>query len=134
VLAAAAGTGLRIYDIRDVAAVLALSVALAVVFFGISTVLAILVRDGQALFWLQGALIGAAVLIGDTVLPFSLLPGWLTAGSTINPVRYAVQGARAATAKAPNWQLYSHDLALLAALAILSYGAALLVFRFDTER
>lgn len=125
--------GLHVYALRGVLAALAMSATLCACFFGLSVVLAILVRQRALLHWLQGAALAASVLVADTILPASALPAWIGDLSVINPVRYAVHGARVALAGQPDWTAYFQDLSVVSCLALLSIVAAYVTFRFGAD-
>ncbi|HEY6695172.1 MAG TPA: ABC transporter permease, partial [Solirubrobacteraceae bacterium] len=58
-----------------------------------------------------------------------LLPGWMRTAADVNPVDWAIEAGRSATAATPGWGLVATNTALLAALLAVCATLATRAFR-----
>ena len=58
-----------------------------------------------------------------------LLPGWMKTVSDGNPVDWAIEAGRSATAASPDWGLVARDAGLLALLLVVCATLAAQAFR-----
>ncbi len=114
-------------------AVVLLALVLSILYAAVAWALATLVRDSTLLVVTGSAILVCSLALSNLILPNALLPGWLRALAVLNPLTYAMEGARALVWAHADWQTYDHDLVVLAILAVLGAAAALLIFRWRIE-
>lgn len=105
-----------------------LAFLLASGFAALSILLTAVLDDRQSA--LAAALTAGAIglLVSDALLPSALLPRWLEAFAGINPLTFALHGARAVLWQRPSSLEYLRDLALLAGCAGASLGTMTVVW------
>jgi ABC-2 type transport system permease protein len=59
----------------------------------------------------------------------SLMPSWMRTVASVNPVDWAIEAGRSATAANPDWGLIATDVGLLAVLLALCGALATRAFR-----
>ncbi|HWE62268.1 MAG TPA: ABC transporter permease [Chloroflexota bacterium] len=106
-------------------ALLPLALALNVLYAGLSVAVAALVPAKSTVLRSMGAIIVGCLLISDFLLPEALLPQWLVTLSRLNPLAYAIDGARVVLRQHHSWSGYVHDLLVVAGVAAISVGVAL---------
>jgi ABC-2 type transport system permease protein len=85
---------------------------------------------------------GSSVVIGATILgllsgayfPLDLLPGWLQAVASVNPVAIAIDGVRQALLSGDGWASLQPDVLLLVPMAAVSLTAGVVAFRLGLDR
>ena len=85
---------------------------------------------------------GSSVVIGATILgllsgayfPLDLLPGWLQAVASVNPVAIAIDGVREALLSGDGWASLQPDVLLLVPMAAVSLTAGVVAFRLGLAR
>jgi ABC-2 type transport system permease protein len=85
---------------------------------------------------------GGTVIVGATVLgllsgayfPLDLLPGWLQAVASVNPVAIAIDGVRQALLSGDGWASLHPDVLLLVPMAAMSLAAGVVAFRLGLAR
>jgi ABC-2 type transport system permease protein len=83
-----------------------------------------------------GVLIGATVLglLSGAYFPLTLLPGWLQAVASVNPVAIAIDGVRQALLSGDGWASLEPEVLLLVPMAAASLAAGILAFRLGLAR
>jgi ABC-2 type transport system permease protein len=128
ILAAMLG-GLGAGGIEHILAVMPLCALLALVYDAAGATLAVVIRRRALLIGLATALLLSSFSLTDLLLPATILPSWLMALSNVNPATYAIHGARIAMTANPGWSAYTHDLLILAIVALLCAVMSLVTFR-----
>jgi ABC-2 type transport system permease protein len=64
----------------------------------------------------------------------TVLPDWLKRISSLLPIRYSIEGMRAALLGTPSWAKVFPSLAVLVGMAALLLPVSLLCFSFATRR
>jgi ABC-2 type transport system permease protein len=84
----------------------------------------------------EGSLIGAVTFLvlpltflSTALMRHDLLPGWMRTAADVNPVDWAIEAGRSATAASPDWGLVATNTALLAALLAVCATLATRAFR-----
>ncbi len=75
-----------------------------------------------------------AWLMGGILYPVTVLPDWLQRISSFLPVRYSIEGMRAALLGSSSWDRVWPSLAWLLLLATVTLPASLFVFSYATRR
>jgi ABC-2 type transport system permease protein len=57
------------------------------------------------------------------------MPGWMQTVAAVNPVDWAIEAGRSATAASPDWGLIAIDVGLLVVLLVLCGALATRAFR-----
>jgi ABC-2 type transport system permease protein len=107
-------------------ALLPLALALTCTYAGLSLAIATLFPGGAVTQRVGLILLLASVVVSDLILPAVLLPNWLLTLAHLNPLSYAIHGARALIWPHPSWQQYGRDLLLLTGTAVVSVSLAVL--------
>jgi ABC-2 type transport system permease protein len=85
-----------------------------------------------------GGLIGMGVvslgLISGAYFPVTLLPGWLEATASANPIALAIEGMRDALLGGAGWSAVAPALAVLAPLSVVSLLFGVTAFRLALRR
>ena len=83
-----------------------------------------------------GALIGATVLglLSGAYFPLDLLPGWLQAVASLNPIAIAIDGVRHALLSGDGWASLRPEVLLLVPMAAASLAAGVVAFRLALAR
>jgi ABC-2 type transport system permease protein len=85
-----------------------------------------------------GGLIGIGVvglgLVSGAYFPVTLLPGWLEATASANPIALAIDGMRDALLGGAGWSAVAPALAVLAPLSIVSLALGVTAFRLALRR
>jgi ABC-2 type transport system permease protein len=75
----------------------------------------------------NACLLGLSILASNVLLPYRLLPGWIVTASTLSPVAYATDAARAALGAPQRWSTYWDDVGVLCGITLLITVAALIL-------
>jgi ABC-2 type transport system permease protein len=83
-----------------------------------------------------GVVIGATVLglLSGAYFPLDLLPGWLQAIASVNPIAIAIDGVRQALLSGDGWSSLQPDVLLLVPMAAASLAAGVAAFRLGLAR
>jgi ABC-2 type transport system permease protein len=98
-----------------------------------------LVAAGSTLTFRRGGGLAAAgmsgiALVSGAFFPLALLPAWIQALATINPVAIALEGIRAALIGGAGWSTIGPDVLLLAVLSAFTLIAGAAAFRAALAR
>jgi ABC-2 type transport system permease protein len=106
----------------------AAALLLGTAFASLSNTLALVLRTQQSVI-ASSFLVLPLAFLSATFLPLSLLPVWLRAVTTYNPVNWAVQISRESLGQSPNWSYVELHLGLLAVLAVACAWLSTRAFR-----
>jgi ABC-2 type transport system permease protein len=84
----------------------------------------------------SSAVIGATILglLSGAYFPLDLLPGWLQAIASVNPIAIAIDGVRAALLSGDGWASLQPKVLLLVPMAAASLAAGVIAFRLGLAR
>ena len=95
----------------------------------LSNALALVTRQEESLIGAVTFLVLPLTFLSTALVSESLMPGWMQTVAAVNPVDWAIEAGRSATAASPDWGLIARDAGLLAALLALCGGLATRAFR-----
>jgi len=101
---------------------------LVTAFASLSNALALVLHTQQSVI-ATSFLVLPLAFVSATFMPLQLLPAWLRAVATYNPVNWAVLVSRQALGPHPEWSYVELHLALLAGLAIVCASLSTRAFR-----
>jgi ABC-2 type transport system permease protein len=81
-------------------------------------------------------MIGATILalLSGAYFPIDLLPGWLQAIASVNPIAIAIDGVRQALLGGDGWAGLDPEVLLLVPMAAVSLTAGVFAFRLGLAR
>jgi ABC-2 type transport system permease protein len=82
----------------------------------LSNALALVTRQEESLIGAVTFLVLPLTFLSTALVNEALMPGWMRTAADVNPVDWAIEAGRSATAASPDWGLIATDVALLAAL------------------
>ncbi len=97
------------------------AVLLGTVFSALSTAMGLLLRQRETIIGLSVFLLLPLTFLSTAFMARSLMPGWISAIATGNPVNWSIEAARTALAADPDWLAVGRltgGLALLAAVLL----------------
>ena len=89
---------------------------LGAAFGALSNSLALITRQEESLIGAVTLLVLPLTFLSTALMHHDLLPGWMRTVADVNPVDWAIEAGRRATAVEPDWGLIAVNVALLAAL------------------
>jgi ABC-2 type transport system permease protein len=98
-------------------------------FGALSNSLALATRQEESLIGAVTFLVLPLTFLSTALMREDLLPGWMRTVADVNPVDWAIEAGRSATAASPDWGLVATDTALLAALLAVCATLATRAFR-----
>ncbi|HLV99693.1 MAG TPA: ABC transporter permease [Ktedonobacterales bacterium] len=116
----------------DLLSLLALLAVFSLAFAGLSYLIALLTSSTEALMLIEMFLFLLLLFGSNALLPDSLLPGWMSIVSLVNPVSHTVSLARQLLAGTAEPLTYSLTIGALALLASLGISAAALKIKHIT--
>jgi ABC-2 type transport system permease protein len=119
--------------IAGVCAMILAAVLLGSSLAGLSNGFSLIVRQRESLIGLVTMLSLPLAFLSTLFMQRRLLPSWMQDVSRYNPVNWASESARSATAVTVDWQLVALHCALLALLAIACAALSTLAFRTYTR-
>jgi ABC-2 type transport system permease protein len=102
---------------------------LGAAFGALSNSLALVTRQEESLIGAVTFLVLPLTFLSTALMRDDLLPGWMRTAADLNPVDWAIEAGRSATAASPDWGLVAGDTALLAALLLVCATLATRAFR-----
>jgi ABC-2 type transport system permease protein len=108
--------------VAGVLVLLLAAVLLGTVFSALSTAMGLLVRQRETIIGLSVFLLLPLTFLSTAFMARSLMPGWISAIATGNPVNWSIEAARTALSAHPDWWAAGRltgGLALLAAVLLL---------------
>jgi ABC-2 type transport system permease protein len=95
----------------------------------LSNALALVTRQEESLIGAVTFLVLPLTFLSTALVNKDLMPGWMRTVADLNPVDWAIEAGRSATAASPDWGLVATDVGLLAALLVLCGALATRAFR-----
>jgi ABC-2 type transport system permease protein len=105
------------------------SALLGASFAALSNALALVARQRESLIGAVTFLVLPLTFLSTALMRGDLLPDWMRTAADVNPVDWAIEAGRSATAADPDWTLVLRDGGLLTALVVLSAIVATRAFR-----
>jgi ABC-2 type transport system permease protein len=105
------------------------SALLGAAFAALSNALALVARQRESLIGAVTFLVLPLTFLSTALMRGDLLPGWMQTATDVNPVDWAIEAGRSATAASPDWSLIAGDLAFLAGLLAACAWLATRAFR-----
>jgi ABC-2 type transport system permease protein len=107
----------------------ALAGLLGASFGALSNSLALVTRQEESLIGAVTFLVLPLTFLSTALMREDLLPGWMRTAADLNPVDWAIEAGRSATAASTDWGLVATDTGLLAALLAVCATLATRAFR-----
>ena len=105
------------------------SALLGASFAALSNALALVARQRESLIGAVTFLVLPLTFLSTALMRGDLLPDWMQTATDINPVDWAIEAGRSATAASPDWALILRDTGLLAVLLAACAFLATRAFR-----
>jgi ABC-2 type transport system permease protein len=105
------------------------SALLGACFATLSNSLALITRQEESLIGAVTLLVLPLTFLSTALMTSDLLPGWMQTVSDVNPVNWAIEAGRSATAASADWGLVARDAGLLALLLAGCAALAAQAFR-----
>jgi ABC-2 type transport system permease protein len=130
ILAVSYALGARVENgVAGALALVAAAALLAAAFGGLSNGIALLTRKDETLIAIVNFISLPLNFLSSVLMAPQLMPPWMQAVATVNPVNWAAVAARAAADPGADWALVLGYLGLLAGLAVMSVLFATWAFR-----
>jgi ABC-2 type transport system permease protein len=95
----------------------------------LSNALALVTRQEESLIGAVTFLVLPLTFLSTALVNAELMPGWMRTAADVNPVDWAIEAGRSATAADPDWGLVATDVGLLVALLVVCGMLATRAFR-----
>jgi ABC-2 type transport system permease protein len=95
----------------------------------LSNALGLVTRQEESLIGAVTFLVLPLTFLSTALMREDLLPGWMRTAADLNPVDWAIEAGRSATAANPDWGLVALDAGLLCALLAVCGALATRAFR-----
>jgi ABC-2 type transport system permease protein len=115
--------------LAGVTVLVAVSVVLGIVFSAMSNAIGMLARQRETIIGLNTLLLLPLTFVSSAFMAESLMPGWMRAVASANPVTWSLDAARAALADRPDWSGVALPAAYLVGLAALMVWLSTRTFR-----
>ena len=112
-----------------IAALIGVSVLIAVAMAGVSNWFALLTRQREALIGASTTLVLPLTFLSGALLSLQLVPGWIADVARYNPVNWAASAARLAVEAHPSWATVGSYSGFLALAVAVMAAAATRAFR-----
>src|SRR5256885_1470174 len=106
-----------------------LAAALRVAFSGLSNTVALRAENTESTMMVSFSLTFPLLFLSTAMLPKALLPAWVQTFSTVNPVSYMADAARALILTGFDWTAIGNAFIAIAAFGIVLTGLAIMAFR-----
>jgi ABC-2 type transport system permease protein len=115
--------------VAGVVVLIVLAALLGASFGALSNSLALVTRQEESLIGAVTFLVLPLTFLSTALMRGDLLPDWMRTAADLNPVDWAIEAGRSATAASPDWGLVATDAGLLAALLVVCATLATRAFR-----
>src|SRR6266540_1111345 len=115
--------------IGGVVLIMLLAAAFGVAFSGLSNTVALRTKNTEATMMVSFSLTFPLLFLSTAMLPKTLLPSWVQSFSTVNPVSYMADAARALILTGYDWTALGNAILAIAAFGIILNGLAVMAFR-----
>jgi ABC-2 type transport system permease protein len=102
---------------------------LAMAFSSLSNAIGLLTRSAESVIGVAQFLVLPLAFLSSAFVPRNLMPGWISAIATYNPVNWLIEVGRESLVKAPAWHIVLTRGAGLLALAVICGYLSTLAFR-----
>src|SRR3989442_218502 len=106
-----------------------LAAAFGVAFSGLSNTVALRTKNTESTMMVSFSLTFPLLFLSTAMLPKALLPAWVQTFSTVNPVSYMADAARALILTGFDWTAIGNAFIAIAAFGIVLNGLAIMAFR-----
>ena len=106
-----------------------LAAAFGVAFSGLSNTVALRTKNTESTMMVSFSLTFPLLFLSTAMLPKALLPSWVQTFSTVNPVSYMADAARALILTGFDWTAIGNAFIAIAAFGIVLNGLAIMAFR-----
>jgi len=96
---------------------------------GISLTLGLRTRNAETVFGISAFLTFPLLFMSTALTPSSFMPSWMQTVSSINPISYTVNAARALVLSGYDWGTIAQAYVFIGAIAAVTLGATLYMFR-----
>jgi len=114
--------------LAGVAVLVAVAGLLGAVFASLSNGVAVLTRQRETLIGIVSMVVLPLTFLSSSLMQQSLLPGWIRWVAKFNPVNWAAEAGRSASAAGPDWGLIGTRIGFLALLLVASAAFATRAF------
>jgi len=115
--------------VAGVAVMVAASILVGVVFGALSNVVGMLLRSREAIIGVYTFFMLPLIFLSSAFMPTQLMPGWMQAIASRNPLNWVVQIGRSALSAHPDWGAIGLRCAGLLALAVACVAVSVVTFR-----
>jgi len=115
--------------IAGVAVMVAASILVGVVFGALSNVVGMLLRSREAIIGVYTFFMLPLIFLSSAFMPTLLMPGWMQAIASRNPLNWVVQIGRSALSAHPDWGAIGVRCGLLLVLAVACVAVSVVTFR-----
>ncbi len=112
-----------------VAVLVAASVVVGVVFGALSNAVGMTLRSREAIIGVYTFFMLPLMFLSSAFMQTRLMPGWMQAIASRNPLNWAVQIGRSAVSAAPDWSAIGVRCGALLVLAVVCVAVSVLTFR-----
>jgi ABC-2 type transport system permease protein len=109
--------------------IMLLASTFGVAFSGLSNTVALRTKNTESTMMVSFSLTFPLLFLSTALLPTALLPGWVQTFSTINPVSYMANAARALILTGFDWTAIGNAFLAILAFGIVLNGLAIMAFR-----
>src|SRR5580658_8164731 len=113
----------------SVAVLVAASIGVGVVFGALSNATGMLLRSREAIIGVYTFFMLPLMFLSSAFIQTSLMPGWMQAIASRNPLNWVVQIGRSAVSAAPDWGAIGVRCGGLLVLAVVCVAVSVLTFR-----
>jgi ABC-2 type transport system permease protein len=122
--------GARYYGgVAGVAVMVAASILLGVVFGALSNAVGMTLRSREAIIGVYTFFMLPLMFLSSAFIPTQLMPGWMQAIASRNPLNWVVQIGRSAVSAQPDWAAIGVRCGGLLVLAVACVGVSVATFR-----
>jgi len=109
--------------------IMLLAAAFGVAFSGLSNTVALRTKNTESTMMVSFSLTFPLLFLSTAMLPKALLPSWVQTFSTVNPVSYMADAARALILTGFDWTAIGNAFLAILAFGIVLNGLAIMAFR-----
>src|SRR5216117_4031958 len=109
--------------------IMLLAAAFGVAFSGLSNTVALRTKNTETTMMVSFSLTFPLLFLSTAMLPKALLPAWVQSFSTVNPVSYMADAARALILTGFDWTAIGNAFLAILAFGIVLNGLAIMAFR-----
>ncbi len=109
--------------------IMLLAATFGVAFSGLSNTVALRTKNTESTMMVSFSLTFPLLFLSTAMLPKALLPSWVQTFSTVNPVSYMADAARALILTGYDWTALGNAFLAIAAFGVVLNGLAIMAFR-----